>query len=58
MKAAEFGKIELPLGARHRELAVILSNRFVKYFIWILIGGWTGLIVFLHHQEAAITFWH
>jgi hypothetical protein len=56
MKGAEFSKIELPLGAGHRKLAVILGYRFVKYFIRVLIGRWTGLIVFFHHQEAAVTF--
>ena len=58
MKGAEFSEIEFPLGARHRELAVILGYGFVEYFIGVLIGRWTGLVVLLHYQEASITFGH
>ena len=58
MKGAEFGKIEFSLGARHRELAVILGYRFVEYFIGVLIGRWTGLVILFHNQEPAVTFGH
>jgi hypothetical protein len=58
MKGAEFCKIEFSLGARHRVLAVILGYRFVEYFIGVLIGRWTGLVVLFHYQEASVTFGH